>query len=79
MKTPKIKYQPSFSRPLFGGVRCLYRLPNGLTASVIQHEHSYGGQNGLWELLASDSERPIGWLTDQELETKLDELARKKP
>ncbi|WP_313280960.1 hypothetical protein [Timonella senegalensis] len=79
MKTPKTKFQPATSRPLYDGVGHEYRFSNGLTASVIQHQYSYGGQNGLWEMLASDSDQPLGWLTDQELETELDNLARKTP
>ena len=33
-----------------GGVQRLYRFDNGYGASVICHNHSYGGDEGLWEL-----------------------------
>ena len=35
---------------LFDGVQMLYRFENGYGASIVQHMHSYGGENGLWEL-----------------------------
>jgi hypothetical protein len=28
----------------------IYRFDNGFGASVVQHRHSYGGDQGLWEL-----------------------------
>ena len=34
----------------FGGVQKLYRFANGYGASVVQHQHSYGGDEGMWEL-----------------------------
>ena len=33
-----------------GGAFRRYVLPNGYGASVVSHQHSYGGRNGLWEL-----------------------------
>jgi hypothetical protein len=35
---------------LFDGVQMLYRFENGYGASIVQHMHSYGGEDGLWEL-----------------------------
>jgi hypothetical protein len=32
------------------GVQKLYRFPNGYGASVVKGEHTYGGEDGLWEL-----------------------------
>jgi hypothetical protein len=32
------------------GVQKLYRFPNGYGASVVKGEHTYGGDEGLWEL-----------------------------
>lgn len=40
----------STSRPANGGIQHIYRFPNGYGASVIQHNFSYGGKDGLWEL-----------------------------
>ena len=35
---------------LFDGVQELYRFENGYGASVVRHMHSYGGEDGQWEL-----------------------------
>lgn len=40
----------SGSNPVIGGIRKLYKFPNGLGASVISHIYSYGGEKGLFEL-----------------------------
>jgi hypothetical protein len=32
------------------GVQHKYAFPNGYGASVVKHDFSYGGKNGLWEL-----------------------------
>ena len=38
-------------RPLeSGAVQKIYRFPNGYGASVVKGEHTYGGDEGLWEL-----------------------------
>ena len=33
-----------------GGVQHVYSFPNGYGASVVKHDFSYGGKQGLWEL-----------------------------
>lgn len=33
-----------------GGTQLVFRFPNGYGASVVCHDHSYGGSAGLWEL-----------------------------
>ena len=37
-----------------GGVQHKYAFPNGYGASVVKHDFSYGGKNGLWELAVLD-------------------------
>ena len=44
-------YEPYDARPLdSGAVQKLYRFSNGYGASVVKGEHTYGGDEGLWEL-----------------------------
>jgi len=38
------------SHARLGGIQRLYRFDNGFGASVVQNTHSYGGNEGLWEL-----------------------------
>lgn len=44
-------YEPMDARPLeSGAVQKLYRFKNNYGASVVKGEHTYGGDEGLWEL-----------------------------
>jgi hypothetical protein len=44
-------YEPYDARPLeSGAVQKLYRFDNNYGASVVKGEHTYGGDEGLWEL-----------------------------
>ena len=36
------------------GVQHRYKFDNGYGASVVKHDYSYGGQDGLWELAVLD-------------------------
>lgn len=45
-----MSFTPYRERPLNGGTQKLYRFENGFGASVVQHDFSYGGDAGLWEL-----------------------------
>jgi len=35
---------------IMNGVQHVYAFPNGYGASVIKHDGSYGGKEGLWEI-----------------------------
>jgi hypothetical protein len=37
-------------RPLSGGTQVVHKFDNGFGASVVQHQFSYGGDDGLFEL-----------------------------
>ena len=71
------------------GVQHVYEFPNGYGASVIKHDYSYGGKDGLWELavLNFDLDREgaldyntditgdvIGYLSWKNVETYLQEI-----
>ena len=44
-------YVPVDARPLeSGAIQKIYRFANGYGASVVKGEHTYGGEEGLWEL-----------------------------
>jgi hypothetical protein len=44
-------YEPLDARPLeSGAVQKLYKFANNYGASVVKGEHTYGGDEGLWEL-----------------------------
>ena len=44
-------YEPYEAHPLENGsVQKLYKFANGYGASVVKGEHTYGGDEGLWEL-----------------------------
>lgn len=70
------------------GVQKLYKFENGFGASVISHDYSYGGKQGLWELavlefngedwsLTYDTEITsdvLGHLSEEEVEGILNEI-----
>ncbi len=55
MNKPKFaeKYTPQNRNVLGGslnGIQYVFRFKNGYGASVVCHNHSYGGDSGLWEI-----------------------------
>ena len=45
------------------GVQHIYSFPNGYGASVVKHDFSYGGKDGLWELAVLDSDGDLCYHT----------------
>jgi hypothetical protein len=90
MEMRKVIHEPYDARPLdSGAVQKLYKFANGYGASVVKGEHTYGGDEGLWELAvikfrtdgeyALDYTTPItedveGHLTDDAVEVLLDRI-----
>ena len=66
------------------GVQHVYEFPNGYGASVIKHDYSYGGRNGLWEIAVLEygelcytsgiTEDVIGHLTWNSVEDYLQQI-----
>jgi hypothetical protein len=67
------------------GVQHVYKFENGYGASVVKHDFSYGGKDGLWELAVLDSDDElcyhtpitqdvIGYLGWQKVELYLEEI-----
>ena len=75
----KFIYNPTETKHLLNGVQHRFSFPNGYGASVIRHDGSYGGRDGLWEIAAIDlstdelvamppgRESVVGWLTVDEV------------
>jgi len=42
--------EPTLEREMNGGFQKIWDFENGYSASVVRHDFSYGGKNGLWEL-----------------------------
>ena len=45
--------------PDYRGIQCRIHFENGFGASVIRHEHTYGGKDGLYELAVLDADGEI--------------------
>lgn len=45
------------------GTQRVYKFPNGMGASVVRHDFSYGGNKGLWEIAVLDEQGSIDYST----------------
>lgn len=61
-------------RELNGGVQILHKFKNGYGASVVRHEFSYGGSEGLWELAVIKFTDGDKWLITYDTEITEDVL-----
>ena len=72
--------------PELNGYQLLYTFDNGYGASVVKHDHSYGGKNGKYELAVLDkdgalcydtpiTEDVVGHLTMGEVDKLLVEIS----
>ena len=75
---------------LHGGIQKLYRFKNNLGASVVCHQHSYGGHKAYWELAVIEwgkgddweiiyhtpiTSDVVGWLAIHEINGVLEQIA----
>ena len=75
--------------PFTGNEQWVFAFENGMGASVITGEYTYGGSSGLWELAVfSDghicyhtplTDDVIGWLSELEVTSLLDEIQKMSP
>ena len=69
----------SWQDPNIGGGGVRFLLPNGREVSVIRHQYSYGGSEGLFEALdvtgGDFSSYPRGWPTGDDVIAFLREVA----
>jgi hypothetical protein len=66
------------------GVQIVHLFPNGYGASVVKHDMSYGGKQGLWEMAVlkngelcyntSVTSDVLGHLSDEDVEFHLKEI-----
>jgi len=81
-----VKREDGSCYPEMGSQR-IYKFPNGYGASVVRHENSYGGREGLFELAVLDSDGNIcydtaitndviGWLTMVQVDDLLDDISQ---
>ena len=66
------------------GVQIVHLFPNGYGASVVKHDMSYGGKQGLWEMAilkngelcynTSVTSDVLGHLSDEDVEFHLKEI-----
>lgn len=90
MRSENILYQ----RNLYDGVQVIYKFPNGYGASVVQHDMSYGGDEGKWELALitfksgtdewhlsydDDFDDVVGYLTEDMVDEYLTQIENKSP
>jgi hypothetical protein len=78
------------SNGVHDGIQYLAKFPNGYGASIVRHQFSYGGNDGLWELAVLDDEgdlcydTPItndvlGYLTEDDVNEILDRIEELPP
>jgi hypothetical protein len=58
-----VLFKPKEEHKTHGGIQKIYQFKNGMGASVIKHEASYGGEHGLWELAVLDKARELDYTT----------------
>lgn len=46
-----------------GGIQFIFKASNGYGASIVRHDFSYGGRNGLWEVAILDKDGNIDYTT----------------
>jgi hypothetical protein len=75
---------------LNGGIYCRIQFDNGFGASIVKHQYSYGGGDGLYEIAVLDSGGEItyttpitndvlGYLSEEDVERYVNEIKNLQP
>jgi len=77
--------------PDLAGVYCRIQFDNGFGASIVKHEYSYGGKDGLYEIAVLDdieggpiyytsvTNDVLGYLSESDVEIHLNEIKSLDP
>ena len=76
--------------PDFSGIYCRIQFDNGFGVSIVKHQYSYGGKDGLYEIAVLDSEEQItydtpitndvlGYLSEEDVERHVNDIKDLKP
>ena len=49
------------SNSIHNGIQYIFKADNGYGASIVQHEYSYGGRVGLWEIAVTKYDEDGEW------------------
>jgi hypothetical protein len=56
-----INFKELPSRSINNGIQYIFKADNGYGASIVQHEYSYGGRVGLWEIAVTKYDEDGDW------------------
>ena len=87
MKFSELKFE---QWPDMGGIFCRIQFENGYGASIVKHQYSYGGKDGLYELAVTDKNGQLtyetsvtndvlGYLSEEDVERHVNEIKNLQP
>jgi hypothetical protein len=56
-----INFKELPSRSVNNGIQYIFKADNGYGASIVQHDYSYGGRIGLWEIAITKYDEDDEW------------------
>ena len=56
-----INFKELPSRSVNNGIQYIFKADNGYGASIVQHNSSYGGRVGLWEIAVTEYDEDDEW------------------
>jgi hypothetical protein len=56
-----INFKELPSRSINNGIQYTFKANNGYGASIVQHDYSYGGRGGLWEIAVTEYDEDGEW------------------